>query len=339
MLHLNFNYNMKAIVITHYGNADVLQQREYPTPTVSGDQVLIEVRAAGLNRSDVFQRQGNYPAPAGVPAEIPGLEVAGTVVEAGPDVKDFKIGDRVCALLAGGGYSEFVAVGEGQCLPIPEGLNFAEAASLPETIYTVWSNVFQRGALKPGERLLVHGGNSGIGITAIQLAKALGSPVVVTVGSAEKGQNCINLGADLYINYKSQNFEHELKQEGVDVILDMIGGDYLAKNVNILRPEGRLIHINAVDGNKVDLDIWKVMIKRLTISGSTLRSRDYVFKKNLSSEIKKHVWPLIEDKKFKPVIFRTFPFSEAAAAHRLLEKNTHTGKIILLRENEVPVLP
>jgi len=322
---------MKAIVITAYGKADVLQERDYPTPEISGDQVLIEVMAAGLNRSDVAQREGKYPAPAGVPAEIPGLEVSGIIVEIGPDVKDFKIGDQVCALLAGGGYSEFVAVGEGQCLPIPGGLTFAEAASLPETIYTVWSNVFQRGSLKPGEKLLVHGGSSGIGITAIQLAKALGSPVVVTVGSDEKGQNCIELGADLYINYKTQNFEHELEQEGVDVILDMVGGDYLSKNVNILRPEGRLVHINAVGGNNVNLDIRKVMTKRLTISGSTLRSRDYAFKKKLTSEIKKQVWPLIANKKFRPVIFQTFPFSEAAEAHRLLEKNTHTGKIILVR--------
>ena len=322
---------MKAIVITAYGKADVLQERDYPTPEISGDQVLIEVMAAGLNRSDVAQREGKYPAPAGVPAEIPGLEVSGIIVEVGPDVKDFKIGDQVCALLAGGGYSEFVAVGEGQCLPIPEGLTFAEVASLPETIYTVWSNVFQRGSLKLGEKLLVHGGSSGIGITAIQLANALGSPVVVTVGSDEKGQNCIELGADLYINYKTQNFEHELEQEGVDVILDMVGGDYLSKNVNILRPEGRLVHINAVGGNNVNLDIWKVMTKRLTISGSTLRSRDYAFKKKLTSEIKKQVWPLIANKKFRPIIFQTFPFSEAAEAHRLLEKNTHTGKIILVR--------
>lgn len=322
---------MKAIVITSYGGAEVLQERDYPTPEVSGNQLLIKIRAAGLNRSDIFQREGNYPAPAGVAPEVPGLEVSGTVVECGPDVQDFKVGDSVCALLAGGGYAEFVAVGEGQCLPIPAGLDFAEAASLPETIYTVWSNVFQRGALKPGERLLVHGGNSGIGITAIQLAKALGSPVVVTVGSEEKGRNCIELGADSYIDYKKQNFEQELQEEGVDVILDMVGGDYLGKNVNILRPEGRLIHINAVDGSNVNLDIWKVMTKRLTISGSTLRSRDYDFKKRLSAEIKKHVWPLIESGKFKPVIFQTFPFSKAAEAHQLLEKSNHTGKIILVR--------
>jgi putative PIG3 family NAD(P)H quinone oxidoreductase len=322
---------MKAIVIKEYGSADVLQEREYPRPKIEGDQVLIAVRAAGLNRSDVFQREGNYTAPAGVPADIPGLEVAGIIAECGSEVKDFKVGDEVCALLAGGGYADYVAVREGQCLPIPSGLSFAEAASLPETIYTVWSNVFQRGALKPGERLLVHGGSSGIGITAIQLAHALGSPVVVTVGTDEKGEDCIELGADLYINYKKQDFELELQDEGVDVILDMVGGEYLSKNVNILRPEGRLVHINAIDGSGADLDIWKLMIKRLTITGSTLRSRDYDFKKSLSAEVKKYVWPLIEAKKFKPVIFQTFAFSEAAAAHHLLEQNKHTGKIVLIR--------
>lgn len=322
---------MKAVVITHFGSAEVLQEREYPRPKIEGDQVLIAVKAAGLNRSDVFQRQGNYAAPAGVPADIPGLEVSGIIAECGPEVKDFQIGDEVCALLAGGGYAEYVAVREGQCLPIPSGLNFAEAASLPETIYTVWSNVFQRGMLKPGERLLVHGGSSGIGITAIQLAHALGSSVVVTVGANEKGENCIELGADLYINYKKQDFELELQEEGVDVILDMVGGAYLSKNINILRPEGRLVHINAIDVSSVGLDIWKVMIKRLTITGSTLRSRDYAFKKHLSAEVKRYVWPLIEAKKFKPVIFQTFAFSEAAAAHRLLEQNKHTGKIVLVR--------
>lgn len=322
---------MKAVVITQYGGPEVLQEREYPTPKIKGYEVLIAVKAAGLNRSDVFQREGNYSAPAGVSAEIPGLEVSGVIAECGPEVKDFQVGDQVCALLAGGGYSEYVAVNEGQCLPVPEGLGFAEAASLPETVYTVWSNVFQRGALKPGERLLIHGGSSGIGITAIQLAKALGSEVVVTVGSEGKGQNCIELGADSYINYKKQDFESALKEKGVDVILDMIGGDYLSKNVNILKSEGRLIHINAINGSRVDLDIWKVMTKRLTITGSTLRGRDYAFKKELSAQVKKHVWPLIDAKKFKPVIFQTFKFSEAAAAHRLLEQNTHTGKIILVR--------
>jgi len=322
---------MKAVVVTKYGGPEVLQLKEYQTPEISGDEVLIEVKAAGLNRSDVFQREGNYTAPAGVPADILGLEVAGTIIKCGPDVTDFKIGDTVCALLAGGGYAEYVSVREGQCLPIPDGLSFAEAASLPETVFTVWSNIFQRGNLQSGETLLLHGGNSGIGITGIQIAHALGSKVIVTVGSDEKGKICLELGADSYINYKTQNFEDELQNEGVDVILDMIGGDYLAKNINILKPEGRLVHINAVDGSQTNLDIWKVMTKRLTITGSTLRSREYEFKKQLAKEVQKYVWPLIESKKFKPVIFQTFPFSKASEAHRLLEKGTHTGKIILVR--------
>lgn len=320
---------MKAIVITKYGGPEVLQLREYPTPEISGDEVLIEVAAAGLNRLDVFQREGNYPAPEGVTQDIPGLEVAGTVVKAGPEVTDFTVGDQVCALLAGGGYAEFVDVRQGQCLPVPAGLSFAEAASLPETVYTVWSNIFQRGKLQPGETLLLHGGNSGIGITGIQIAHALGSKVIVTVGSEEKGKICLDLGADAYINYKTQDFESELQKEGVDVILDMIGGDYLAKNINILKPEGRLIHINAVKGSHTDLDIRKIMTKRLTVSGSTLRSREYEFKRQLTQDIKNHVWPLIESKKFRPVIFKVFSFEEAAEAHRQLEEGSHSGKIIL----------
>ncbi|KAA0130759.1 NAD(P)H-quinone oxidoreductase [Chryseobacterium sp. SN22] len=322
---------MKALVITKPGGPEVLALQEYPTPEISGDQVLIEVKAAGLNRLDIFQREGNYPAPPGVSNDILGLEVAGTVVKCGPDVTDFKTGDKVCALLEGGGYAELVSVREGQCLPVPEGLSFAEAASLPETVFTVWSNIFQRANLQPGETLLLHGGNSGIGITGIQIARALGSKVIVTVGSEEKGKTCLNLGADSFINYKTQNFEEELQNEGVDVILDMIGGEYLAKNINILKTNGRLVHINAVDGSPTRLDIKKVMTKRLTITGSTLRSREYEFKKQLAKEVQKYVWPLIESKQFKPVIFRTFPFSEASEAHRLLENGTHTGKIILVR--------
>ncbi|WP_294241156.1 NAD(P)H-quinone oxidoreductase [uncultured Chryseobacterium sp.] len=322
---------MEAVVITKPGGPEVLALKEYPTPEISGDQVLIEVKAAGLNRLDVFQREGNYPAPAGVPYDILGLEVAGTVTECGPEVTDLKVGDKVCALLEGGGYAEFVSVREGQCLPVPDGLSFAEAASLPETVFTVWSNIFQRGNLQPGETLLLHGGNSGIGITGIQIAHALGSKVIVTVGSEEKGKTCLYLGADLYINYKIQNFEEELQNEGVNVILDMVGGGYLAKNINILKPDGRLVHINAVDESGTSLDIRKVMTKRLTITGSTLRSRGYKFKKQLAKEVQKYVWPLIESKQFKPVIFQTFSFSEAAEAHRLLENGTHTGKIVLVR--------
>lgn len=322
---------MKAVVITSYGGPEVLQLKEFETPIPIADQVLIEVKAAGLNRSDIFQREGNYPAPAGVPADILGLEIAGVIVGCGPQVTNFKVGDKVCALLAGGGYAEFVGVREGQCLEIPTDLTYAEAASLPETVFTVWSNVFQRAALQPLETLLIHGGNSGIGITGIQLAHALGSRVVVTVGSDEKGQNCIELGADFYVNYKKQDFEKELKQEGIDVILDMIGGDYVRKNINILKPEGRLVYINAVSGSRVDLDIWQMMIKRLTITGSTLRNRGYEFKKYLTAEVKKHVWPLLESKKLRPMIYQTFPFSEVSKAHKLLEKGTHTGKIILVR--------
>lgn len=322
---------MKAIVITQSGAPDVLKLQDYPIPEVSTDQILIEVKAAGLNRSDIFQREGNYPAPPGVSSEILGLEVSGIVAQCGPDVTDFKVGDKVCAILAGGGYAEYVSVREGQCLTIPSGLTFAEAASLPETVFTVWSNVFQRGGLKSGETLLIHGGNSGIGITGIQIAHALGFRVVVTVGSEEKGQKCLELGANAYINYKTEDFETILQDEGVDVILDMIGGEYLSKNVNILKPEGRLVHINAVSGSHVDLDIWRVMIKRLTITGSTLRSREYEFKKQLAKEVQKIVWPLIESKQFKPIIFKTFPFTEAPEAHRLLEESRHTGKIILVR--------
>ncbi|KQT16746.1 zinc-binding dehydrogenase [Chryseobacterium sp. Leaf404] len=322
---------MKAVVITEFGGPEVLKIRDYPTPEIYGDQVLIEVKAAGLNRADVSQREGKYPAPEGVPADILGLEVAGTIVKCGPDVVDFTVGDRVCALLAGGGYAEYVGVREGQCLPIPGDMSFAEAASLPETVFTVWSNVFQRGSLKPEETLLIHGGNSGIGITGIQIAHALGSKVIVTVGTDEKGKKCLELGADSYINYKTQNFETELQKEGVDVILDMIGGDYLSKNINILKPEGRLVHINSVGGSRVDLDIAKVMTKRLTITGSTLRSREYEFKKQLAKEIQQNVWPLVEAKKFKPVIFKTFSFDDAAEAHRSLEDGSHTGKIILVR--------
>ncbi len=322
---------MKAIVIEKFGGPEVLKLQEYPMPEISGNQVLIKVEAAGVNRPDVFQREGHYPAPAGVPSKIPGLEVSGTIVKCGPDVVDFSVGDNVCALVAGGGYAEYVGVREGQCLPIPEGLSFAEAASLPETTFTVWSNVFQRGKLTAGETFLLHGGNSGIGITGIQLAHALGSKVIVTVGSDEKGQKCLELGADSYINYKTENFETVLQNEGVDVILDMIGGDYFSKNINILNPEGRLVHINAVNGTRVEMDISKVMTKRLTITGSTLRSREYEFKKQLAKEIQKNVWPLIEAGKFKPVIFKTFPLAEAAEAHRLLDNGSHTGKIILVR--------
>ena len=323
---------MKAIVITKPGGQEVLQLRDCATPVPGVEEVLIQVKAAGLNRSDVFQRKGNYPAPAGAPADIPGLEVAGIVTTCGPGVTMWKPGDKVCALLAGGGYAELVTVKEGQCLPVPKGFSFAEASGLPETVFTVWNNVFERGALQPGETLLIHGGNSGIGITGIQIAHALNSKVIVTVGTDEKAKTCMELGANQAINYKNQDFEEVLQQEGVDVILDMIGGDYFQKNLNILNPDGRLVYINSVKGDQVSFSIHQVMNKRLTITGSTLRKREYSFKKKLTQSVLQHVWPLIEEGKFKPVIYKIFSFTEAAAAHRLLEESEHTGKIVLVWE-------
>ncbi|MGF6925675.1 NADPH2:quinone reductase [Chitinophaga sp. W2I13] len=326
------SFVMKAIVITQPGGPEVLQLQEYATPAPGQEEVLIEVRAAGLNRADLSQREGKYPAPPGVPPDIPGLEVAGTVVSCGAGVTMWSPGDKVCALLAGGGYAAYVTVKEGQCLPVPEGLSFAEAASLPETVFTVWSNVFQRAKLMPGETLLVHGGSSGIGITAIQLAHALNSKVWVTVGTEEKGQACIRLGATQYINYKKQDFEEELATTGIDVILDMVGGKYLGKNLAVLNPEGRLVYINSMGGNLAEVNISTVMQKRITITGSTLRSREYNYKKALAADIRQHVWPLIAAEKFLPLIYATFPFKEAAEAHRLMASSEHTGKIVLVNE-------
>ena len=322
--------SMKAIVITEPGEPAVLQIQERPMPECGSGEVLIQVKAAGLNRPDVAQRQGLYPPPPGASVDIPGLEVSGIIQECGAQVDRWKKGDRVCALLSGGGYAEFVAVPAGQCLPIPEYLSFEEAASLPETVFTVWHNVFQRAGLMSGETLLVHGGSSGIGITAIQIAAALGSKVVVTVGTEEKGLKCMELGATGYVNYKELDFEAALLEEGVDVVLDMVGGSYLDKNLNILHPEGRIVYINGMQGNLVKLNIAKLMQKRITISGSTLRSRDVNFKSALAAEVEQYVWPLLGNGQFKPVIYRTFPLAEAAQAHELLESSSHTGKIVLL---------
>lgn len=323
---------MKAVVITQPGEPEVLQVQEYATPSPAPDEVLIAVKAAGLNRADLSQREGNYPAPPGAPADIPGMEVAGTIIQCGEAVTLWKPGDNVCALIAGGGYAEMATVQEGQCLPIPAGFSFAEAASLPETIFTVWSNLFQRARLQQGEKLLVHGGSSGIGITAIQLGRAFGVQVFVTVGSDEKGKACLELGVEKYINYKTQDFEQELTTTGINVILDMVGGDYLDKNLNILSPEGRLVYINAVEGNEVQLNIFKLMRKRLTVTGSTLRNREYSYKKALALDIRQQVWPLLEAGQYKPVIYKTFSFEEAAEAHRLMQSSRHIGKIILVNE-------
>jgi len=320
---------MKAIVINGFGSSEVLKIEERPKPGIAADEVLIEVRAAGINRPDIFQRKGNYPAPAGVPADIPGLEVAGVISAVGEEVRQWKIGDKVCALIAGGGYAQYVPVNANHCLPIPKDFTFIEAASLPETVFTVWSNVFMRGGLKSGEKLLIHGGSSGIGITAIQLAKGFGAKVFATAGSDEKCKACVELGAAICINYKRYDFEKVYGKEGLDVILDMVGGVYFEKNIQILNEDGRLVYINAMQEALVQLNIMKMMHKRLTITGSTLRNRDKAFKASLTNEVQQHVWPLLEIGKFKPVVYKTFPLEQAALAHTLMESNQHIGKIIL----------
>jgi NADPH2:quinone reductase len=325
---------MNAVVITQPGDEEVLQLRKRPVPQPKANEVLIKVHAAGINRPDVLQRKGLYPAPANAPQDIAGLEVAGVIVACGDAVVKWKEGDSVCALLQGGGYAEYAIAASSQCLPIPSGFSYAEAASLPETIFTVWHNVFRVGKLQRGEHFLVHGGSSGIGITAIQLARAFGAKAFATAGSDEKCDACVALGADKCINYKNLDFEYELKSDGIDVILDMVGGSYIAKNIRLLREGGRLVFINTMKGSKPypeDLpDFGQVMRKRLTISGSTLRNRDSDFKELLTEEILVHVWPKMESGAFKPVIFKQFPLHEANLAHKLMESSSHIGKIVLI---------
>ena len=324
---------MKAIVISRPGGPEVLQAAERPAPAGAADEVLLKVAAAGVNRPDVSQRKGSYPPPPGASPDIPGLEVAGTIIETGASVTRWKVGDRVCALVSGGGYAEYCAAPEGQCLPVPGNLSFIEAASLPETFFTVWSNVFDRGHLKPGETLLVHGGSSGIGVAAIQMAAALGSTVYVTAGTNAKCRFCEDLGAEKAINYKTENFAEAIKQltngKGVDVILDMIGGDYTPGNLKSLGSDGRLVMINTMRGKDVQVDLSLVMTKRLTITGSTLRSRDTAFKAAIAQNLEKTIWPLLASRKIKPVIYKVFPAGKAADAHTLMESSEHTGKIIL----------
>lgn len=323
---------MKAVVITKPGGPKVLQIQNRPIPVPTENEVLIKIKAAGVNRPDSAQRKGNYPPPPGASPDIPGLEVAGIIEQCGNAVTRWKKGDKVCGLLTGGGYAEYVTAPAGQCLPLPKGWNYREAASLPETIFTVWHNVFQIAKLQAGEHFLVHGGSSGIGITAIQLAKSFGATVFATAGSVEKCNACISLGADDCINYKEADFETILKSQGVDVILDMIGGNYLPKNIRILRPDGRLVFINAMKGNPTELDVMAVMHKRLTITGSTLRNREMNFKSLLAKEIETQIWPLLENGNFKPVIYQSFPLQEAYKAHEVLESSKHIGKIVLINE-------
>jgi len=320
---------MNAIVIQKPGGPEVLHQQSAPRPTPAAGQVLVRVHAAGVNRPDVLLRQGKYAGSGDVAGLVPGLEIAGLVEACGPGTPRWQPGDAVCALLAAGGYADYAVVDARHCLPVPAGLSMVEAAALPETVFTVWHNVFQRGHLQPGETLLVHGGSSGIGTTAIQLARALGSRVAATAGDAAKCQACRDLGAEWAINYKADDFEQVLQAVGIDVILDMIGGDYTPKNLRLLREDGRLVFINAMQGAKSEFNALEVMSRRLTITGSTLRPRSAEFKAALAAEVEKHVWPLIAAGQFRPIIDRTFPLAEAAAAHQRLESSAHIGKIVL----------
>jgi NADPH:quinone reductase len=324
---------MKAIVITQPGGPEVLQIAERPKSVCGTGEVLVKVYATGVNRPDVYQRKGNYPPPKGASPDIPGLEIAGIVEQTGEDVSHWKVGDKVCALLTGGGYAEYCAVPHGQCLPVPDNLSFEEAASLPETFFTVWSNVFDRGQLKRSETLLVHGGSSGIGVAAIQMAKALGHKVYVTAGSEEKCRFCENLGAERAINYKTENFAGVINEitngKGVDVILDMIGGDYVQPNIKSLAEDGRLVMINMMLGNNVQVDLSAVMSKRLTITGSTLRSRDVAFKSAIAKKLEHTIWPLLVTGNIKPVINTVFPLEKASDAHALIESGDLIGKVVL----------
>lgn len=323
--------DMTAIAITAPGGPEVLKPVRLAVPVPKAGEILVKVKAAGVNRPDVLQRQGAYPPPPGAP-DTPGLEIAGEVVALGEGVKRYEAGDRVCALVPGGGYAEYAVVHEDNALPVPPGLSFTEGAAIPETFFTVWTNVFDRGALKEGETLLIHGGSSGIGTTAIMLAKAFGAVVVVTAGSAEKCRACEALGADLAINYKEQDFAAVLLEKKIkpDVILDMVGGDYVAKNLKVAAMHGRIVMIAFQKGSRIEADWMPVMLKRLTFTGSTLRARSVAEKAEIARALEKNVWPLFGAEQLKPIIFRTFPLEQAAAAHALMESSEHIGKIVLV---------
>jgi NADPH2:quinone reductase len=323
---------MRAIEITQPGKPDVLQLCERPMPTLKPGELMIRVHAAGINRPDVLQRMGHYPVPPGA-SDLPGLEVAGEIVGGELDGTPFKMGDMVCALVQGGGYAEYCAAPGGQCLPVPAGLSPLEAACLPENYFTVWTNIFDRAGLKDNETLLVQGGSSGIGVTAIQLASHLGHRVFATAGSAEKCAACVELGAERAINYKDEDFVAVVKEltggKGVDVILDMVAGDYLPREITCLADDGRIALIALLGGAKATVDLGEVLRRRLVISGSTLRPRPVAFKAAIAANLLEHVWPLFEQGKIRPVIYKTFPLEQAAEAHALMESSTHVGKIML----------
>jgi NADPH2:quinone reductase len=322
---------MTVIEITRPGGPEVLAPAQRPVPEPGPGEVLIRVHAAGVNRPDLLQRQGNYPIPPGA-SDIPGLEVAGDIVALGPNVTDWRVGDRVMALLAGGGYAEYAAAPGPQCLPVPKGFAMAEAAAVPETFFTVWTNVFERGALQPGERLLVHGGASGIGTTAIQLGRAFESDVYATAGGRERCHACERLGAVRAIDYRSEDFvevlKTETKGEGVDVILDMVGGDYVARNIACAAVRARIVSIAFLRGAKVELNLSAIMQKRLILTGSTLRPRSVAEKGAIADALRRNVLPLMESNKVRPVIDSTFPLANAADAHRRLDTE-HVGKVVL----------
>ncbi|MGB0506744.1 MAG: NAD(P)H-quinone oxidoreductase [Pikeienuella sp.] len=324
--------SMRAIEISTPGGPEVLKPCERPMPTPAPDEILIKIAAAGVNRPDVLQRAGAYPPPPGA-SDLPGLEASGEIVAIGASVTKWAVGDKVCALLAGGGYADYAIAHQDLALPIPAGLSMEQAAALPETFFTVWTNVFDRARLKPGETFLVHGGSSGIGTTAIQLANAFGARVFCTVGGEDKAELCRNLGAEIAINYREDDYVEKLHAatggRGVDVILDMVGGDYIPRNVKLAADQGRIVQIAFLQGPKVELNFVQVMIKRLTITGSTLRPRSNEEKSAIADSLQKNVWPLIESGRVAPVMHSSFPMEQAAEAHALMETSTHMGKIVL----------
>ena len=323
---------MNAIEISSFGGPEVLRPAKRPLPQLGPDEVLIKVAAAGINRPDILQRTGGYAPPPGA-SDLPGLEVAGEIVAVAAGVSAWHVGDKVAALVAGGGYAEYCAAPAQQCLAVPKGFDMIHAAALPETFFTVWTNVFERGGLKAGETFLVHGGSSGIGTTAIQLAHQFGAKVITTVGSDEKAASCKDLGADIAINYRKADFVAEVlgatDKNGVDLILDMVGGDYINRNLSCLGMDGRLVMIAFLQGAKAEVNFAQVMVKRQTITGSTLRPRSVAQKAGIARALKTEVWPLLDAGKVKPLIYKTFPLKDAAEAHRLMESSAHTGKIVL----------
>lgn len=321
---------MKAIFITQAGGPEVLQLQETEKPSPKENEVLLKIKAAGVNRSDILTRENPDAYGDDLPsAKIPGLEVSGVIEAIGSQVSNFKIDDKVCALVAGGGYAEYICVDERLCLPIPEGLSFVEAASLPEVIFTVWFNLFQQANLKSGEKLLIHGGTSGVGVMGLQIAKALGIKTFATAGSSKKIEFLKNIGVSKAINYKDEDFYEVLKDEKLDVILDMVGGDYTNKNLKLLQPKGRLVNINAMKSAEVTIDLWQVISKNISLTGSLLKPQPIDVKAKIAQEIKVEVWPLFTSEEIKPVIYKKFPLSKANEAHELMESSNHIGKIIL----------